>query len=135
MHENNLNWKTWLKNGDQYLNAATPKGKKSRFGTDIRYNLLAMSLEGYIMAILDYHGTLPDNHTFIDLVTALELVMPVDKNLKGRILKYEGLQTICSVDKYSRLDPSEEDIDDLREAVKTIGRLAHEKCLNPDYKK
>ena len=68
MEENKLNWKTWLKNGDQYLKAATPKAKKSRFGTDIRYNLLGMSLEGYIMAILDYHGTLPDNHTFIDLM-------------------------------------------------------------------
>lgn len=135
MIENNLNWKTWLKNGDQYLKAATPKGKKSRFGTEIRYNLLAMSLEGYIMAILDYYGTLPDNHTFIDLITGLELVMPVDKNLKGRILKYEGLQTICAVDKYSRIAPSEEDIDDLREAVREIGRLAHDKCPGPDYEK
>ena len=132
MYENKLNWKTWLKNGDQYMNAATPRDKKSRFGTDIRYNLLAMSFEGYVMAILDYHGTLPDNHTFIDLISALELVMPMDKTLKGRILKYEGLQTICSIDRYSRVDPSEEDIDDLREAIKEIGKMAHEKCPAPD---
>jgi len=70
MHENKLNWKTWLKNGDQ--------------------------------------------------------------NLKGRILKYEGLQTICAIDKYSRTDPSEEDIDDLREAIKEIGIIAHQKCPLPD---
>ena len=114
------------------MKAATPKGEKSRFGTDIRYNLLAMSLEGYVMAILDFHGTLPDNHTFIDLITALELVMPLDRTLKGRILKYEGLQSICAVDKYSRMDPSEEDIDDLRDAIKEIGRMAHEKCPLPD---
>ncbi len=132
MYENNLNWQTWLKNGDQYMNAATPKGKKSRFGTDIRYNLLSMSLESYVMAILDYNGTLPDNHTFIDLITALELVMPIDQNLKGRILKYEGLQSICAIDKYSRIDPSEEDIDDLREAIREIGRIAHDKCPVPD---
>ena len=55
------------------------------------------------MAILDYHGTLPDNHPFIDLVAALELVSPLEQSLKGRILKYEGLQTICSIDKYSLL--------------------------------
>ena len=131
MEENKLNWKTWLKNGDQYMNAATPKGEKSRFGTDIRYNLLSMSLEGYVMAILDYHGTLPDNHTFIDLITALELVMPLDQILKGRILKYEGLQTICAIDKYSRINPSEEDIDDLREAIKEIGKIAHTECSAP----
>lgn len=128
MEENKLNWQTWLKNGDQYLKAATPKGEKSRFGTDIRYNLLAMSLEGYIMAILDYHSTLPENHTFMDLIAGLEMVMPVDQTLKRRILKYEGLQSICAIDKYSRVDPSEEDINDLREAVREIGRMAHKKC-------
>jgi hypothetical protein len=132
MYENSLNWQTWLKNGYQYMKAATPEGKKSRFGTDIRYNLLAMSMEGYILAILDFHGTLPDNHTFIDLITALELIMPLDRNLKGRILKYEGLQTICAIDKYSRTNPSEEDINDLREAVKEIGIMAREKCSLPD---
>ena len=131
MEENNLNWKTWLKNGDQYLKAATPKGEKSRFGTDILYNLLAMSFEGYAMAILDYHGTLPDNHTFIDLVTALELVSPLEQSLKGRILKYEGLQTICSIDKYLRTDPTEEEIHDLREAIKEVSKIAHDKCSAP----
>jgi len=131
MQKNKLNWQTWLRNGDQYMNAVTPKGKKSRFGTDIRYNLLSMAFESYIMAILDFHGTLPENHTFIDLITALELVTPVDQTLKGRILKYEGLQTICSIDRYSRVDPSEEDIHDLREAIEEIGRIAHSKCPGP----
>lgn len=131
MYENKLNWETWLKNGDQYLKAATPAGKKSRFGTDIRYNLLSMSLESYIMAILDYNGTLPDNHTFIDLITALEKVMPVDEKLRERILKYESIQSICIIEEYTRSDPSEEDIDDLRGAILEISRLAHDNCLFP----
>ncbi len=131
MAENKLNWQTWLKNGDQYLKAATPKGEKSRFGTDIQYNLLSMSFEGYAMAILDYHGTLPDNHTFIDLVTALELVSPLEQSLKGRILKHESLQSICSIDKYSRTDPTEEEIADLREAIQEVSRIAHDKCSAP----
>lgn len=128
MKTNNLNWGKWLKEGDQYLKAATPKGKKSRFGTDIRYNLLSMSFEGYVMAILDYHQDLPDNHTFIDLMNALEKVIPVNKTLKQRILKYENIQSICSIEKYSRRNPTEKELDDLRGAITEISRMAHEIC-------
>lgn len=128
MSGHNLNWQTWLKNGDQYLNAATPTGSKSRFGTDIRYNLLSMSLEGYIMAMLDYHHNLPENHTYLDLMTALETVIPIDDTLKKRILQYENIQSICSIEKYYRSQPTEEEVDDLKGAIGEISRLAHKIC-------
>lgn len=128
MYKSDLNWQTWLKNGDQYLKAATPKGKKSRFGTDIRYNLLSMSLEGYIMAILDFHNKLPDNHTYKDLIFGLERVMPVDTALKQRILQYENIQSICSIEKYHRSSPTEEELDDLKGAINEISMIAHRTC-------
>lgn len=128
MYKSNLNWHRWLKNGDQYLKSATPKGEKSRFGTDIRYNLLSMSLEGYIMAILDFHNNLPDNHTYSDLVTGLERVMPISLTLKKRILQYENIQSICSIEKYHRSSPTEEELEDLKDAITEISVIAHKTC-------
>lgn len=123
-----LDWKTWLKNGDQYLKAAIPKGTKSRFGTDVRYNLLSMSLEGYIMAMLDVNQLLPENHTYTDLVAAVETVVPIDYTLKNRILRYENIQSICSLEKYHRCSPTEDEIADLTGAVGEISALAHKTC-------
>jgi hypothetical protein len=123
-----LNWQTWLKHGDQYLNAATPKSTRSRFGADIRYNLLSMSLEAYIMAMLDYHHTLPENHTYIDLMDALETVMSIDQSLKDRILQYENIQSICSLEKYHRSAPTEEELDDLKGAIIEMSMVAHTTC-------
>lgn len=129
MQISDLDWRKWLKNGDQYLKAATPRGgKKSRFGADIRYNLLSMSLEGYIMAILDFHSSLPDNHTFTDLVAGLESVVPIDEDLKSRILSYENIQSICSVDKYHRSEPTEEELTGLKAAVTEVADIAHRTC-------
>jgi len=128
MYKSNLNWHRWLKNGDQYLKSATPKGEKSRFGTDIRYNLLSMSLEGYIMAILDFHNNLPDNHTYRDLVIGLERVMPISLTLKKRILQYENIQSICSIEKYHRSSPTEEELEDLKGAITEISVIAHKTC-------
>ena len=125
-----LNWQRWLKDADQYMKAATPREGKSRFGAEIRYNLLSLSLEGYIMAILDFHHQLPDNHTYTDLITALETVWPVTESLKKKILQYENIQSICSVEKYHRSSPSEEELKDLKEAIVEIGMIAHATCVH-----
>jgi len=128
MQITDLTWRKWLKNGDQYLKAATPKGGKSRFGANIRYNLLSMSLEGYIMAILDFHSSLPDNHTYTDLMAGLESVLQIDEDLKKRILSYENIQSICSIDRYYRSEPTEDDLTGLKAAVMEIGDIAHRTC-------
>ena len=122
-----LDWKSWLHNGDQYLKASGTF-KKMRFDTDITYNLLGLSLEGYVMAILDVHNSLPENHTFTDLMDALETVVPVSPEMRESILKYESIQSICSVDKYQREKPTLEAVNDLRESVKKIRDLAHNVC-------
>ncbi len=126
MEENN--WQKWLKDGDAYLKGMPKPGTSSKFGTDIRYNMLSMGFESYVMAILDYKDNLPDNHTYTDLIMGLERVMPVDESLKNRILKYESLQEICSLDKYSITLPTEEEITDLHGAILEIKELAHETC-------
>ena len=123
-----MTWETWLKHGDQYLKASTPRNKKSRFGTDIRYNLISMSFEAYVMAILDYHNDLPDNHTFTDLVVALEKVIPIDEKLKMSIIKHENIQSICAIEKYHRRDPTESELTELKCAIAEIATMAHEIC-------
>ncbi len=124
-----LNWNRWMQDGDQFLKGATPKGEKSILGNTVRYNLLSMSLEGYIMAILDYHQNMPQNHTYSDLIYGLEEVIPIDVTLKNRILKYENIQSICSLEKYHRSEPTDEDIVDLFGAIQEISKIAHETCL------
>ncbi|MBN2595207.1 MAG: hypothetical protein JXR82_00310 [Marinifilaceae bacterium] len=124
-----LNWNRWMQDGDQFLKSATPKGEKSILGNTIRYNLLSMSLEGYIMAILDYHQNMPQNHTYSDLIYSLEEVMPIDATLKKRILKYENIQSICSLEKYHRSEPTDEDLVDLFGAIQEISKIAHKTCV------
>jgi len=130
MRDRELNWRTWIIQGDDYLKASKPKGKKSKFGTTILYNLLSMSMESYIMAILDIHKTLPENHTYTDLINALEVTIALDEVLKNRILKYESIQSICSVDKFIINEPTEGEIFDLGGAIDELSLLAHQICDN-----
>ena len=129
MSESKLNWRTWLTQGDQYLKASTPKSGVSRFGTEVRYNLISMSLEAYIMAIMDFHETLPQNHTYTDLIIGLETVIPLDEKLKNRILQYENIQSICSIEKYHTVAPTEDELFDLKGAIIEISMMAHTICV------
>lgn len=124
-----LNWVTWLKEGDQYLKTATPKGDKSKFNNEILYNVYSMALESYIMAILDFHTSLPANHTYTDLVLGLETVYPLDPSLKERVLKYENIQSICSIDKFQIQTATDEELIDLDGAIREIHKIAHEVCV------
>ncbi len=128
-----LSWRTWLTEGDQFLRAATPKSGKSRFGGEIRYNLLSMSLEKYCMAMLDFNQLLPDNHTYTDLMDALDQVVSLDTSLRERILKYENIQSICSIDKFYYAAPTDDELTDLHSAVSELRELAHHTCqLQPN---
>lgn len=130
MSEKILNWRTWLEEGDQYLRATTPKVEVSRFRPEVRYNLISMSLEAYIMAIMDFYKKLPQNHTYSDLITGLETVVDLDEGLKKRILQYENIQSICSVEKYHTTAPTEEELVDLKGAVVEISGIAHSICVD-----
>ncbi|MFI1772766.1 hypothetical protein [Thalassobellus citreus] len=128
MSEKKLNWRTWLLEGDQYLKASTPKSGVSRFGPEVRYNLISMSLEAYIMAIMDFYKKLPQNHTYSDLIRGLETVITLDEKLKNRILRYENIQSICSIEKYHTTAATEVELIDLKGAVVEISAIAHRVC-------
>ena len=128
MHMENLNYETWLRHGDQYLGASSSNKSDKKFNPTIRYNILSMALESFVMAILDFHQSLPDNHTYTDLIFALEQVAPIPQALKAKILKYENIQSICSMDKFYYKSPTEEELIELREAINEISTLAHEVC-------
>ena len=126
-----MSWQRWLRQGDQYLSSAAPNGKKSKFTSNIRYNLLSMSLESYVMAILDFYNTMPADHTYTDLLDGLATVLSEDETLKKRLLKYDNLQFICALEKYHIKQPTELELADLRNAILQMGALAHETCASP----
>lgn len=120
-------WNMWLREGRQYLKAGG--GEKGKFNNSILYNLLAMSLEKFVMAILGFNMAMPVNHTFTDLLYSLEKLYNIDKNLKDTILKLESVQEICSFEDYVRNDVSNENIKIMRDSVKKIESMANEICI------
>lgn len=124
-----INWKQWLIQGRQYEHAGTSKdGIKSKLSPVVVYNLFSMALESYCMAILDYHGTLADNHTFTDLMDSLKRVYAVEPGLQRRILELEKCQQICAFDDFimARVDSTVNR--EFQDVVGILGELARTEC-------
>ena len=106
---------TWFTEGCQYLTAGS--GETKKFNPTIRYNLLAMAFEKFVMAILIQHNQLPDNHTFTDLVEGLERVMPLELDMKRLIYRLESAQQICSFTDCFKRELDERDLSAMKAMV------------------
>ena len=102
-------WQEFLTEGSQYLSTAANaySARKKAFTTEILYNLVAMSIEKLIMAMLMKSGNLPYNHTMHDLVDAMEEFIPGKlHNLGAELKALDAFQEICDQDEYNIKIPS-----------------------------
>jgi len=116
----------FLEEGDQYLKAALGGLRRPQvFTPEILYNLLAMAVEKHFMALLTVRGTLPENHTFTDLVDAARQVVGLDADLEAELLALETFQNLCpAFDGYARTAPDTQTIDRLVAAALRVQSLA-----------
>ncbi|MGE5670806.1 MAG: hypothetical protein ACM31E_05130 [Fibrobacterota bacterium] len=115
---------TWFEKGEKYLASVKDTGKPGKFSPVIQYNLIAMAFESFAMAILDYHKQLPENHTFTDLLDALDKVIQIDTTLRNAIINHENTQMLCPVIEYKRQEPTLEEVMEFRGTIVTIAEIA-----------
>lgn len=123
-------YKEFFEDGRKYLKTARGGLKRpSVFTEEILYNILGMAIEKNIMAILIYHGSMADNHTFSDLLNSLGRVVEIDEKLVADLHEFEMYQTICSVfDGYRRKKMTYDVIARMVETALIIENHAAEAC-------
>ncbi len=119
-------WKEFLKDGNGYLRTATGafySGNKT-FTPDILYNLVAMSIEKFVMAALMRHGTMPYNHTMADLVEAMEETFPhaID-DIREDLLNLDTYQDICDPYDFTIVTPAVHEIPGMLGLAKKLQQL------------
>lgn len=119
-------WEEFLQHGDDYLKTVSSAyfNRKKAFTPEILYNIVAMSIEKFIMAALMRHGALPYNHTMSDLVESMEETFPKKLgDLKEKLLALDQYQEICDTDTFTIRPPSMNNISEMIETAKNIRLL------------
>ena len=106
-------WEDFLQEGEAYLQTARgaySHGRKA-FTPEILYNIIAMAIEKFVMAVLMKHGALPYNHTMADLVFAMDDLFPgYISAIREELLNLDHYQEICAVDSFSIIAPTPDEI-------------------------
>lgn len=106
-------WETFFDEGKAFLLTATAAHQKQKkaFTPEILYNIIAMSIEKFVMAALMKHGALPYNHTMSDLVEALDTAFPaMIRDVREQLLDLDKYQEICDVDAFTIRPPGADEI-------------------------
>ncbi|MCI5132055.1 MAG: hypothetical protein D3904_11165 [Candidatus Electrothrix sp. EH2] len=122
-------WEEFLQDGEAYLKTATAAHAKRKavFTPEILYNLIAMAIEKFVMAALMQRGTMPYNHTMLDLVEAMESTFPGRMgDLSQGLLDMDKYQEICDLDGFKIVPPSMEKIPGMLELAERLRLLVTE---------
>jgi hypothetical protein len=120
---------TCLAEARQFLKTAEGGLKREAvFTPEILYNVLGMAIEKYSMGLLFCHGTLADNHTFIDLVEAMSRIVSLPDDLKEELLALQGYQEICSLSHYARKSPDRAGILKMIETTRKLESFVKAVC-------
>ena len=104
-------WESYYDEGKRYRSIVEGAAKKEgKFTPEIIYNLACMSIEKLFMAYFLKVGTMPSNHTLIDLVESMKELKPVPKDLEDKLLHMNNFQEICSIETYQRKIPTPGDV-------------------------
>ena len=124
-------WKNFLNEGKQFLQATTGKnGNPSKLSNDIRYNLLALSVEKSMMALLLFNHDMADNHTFSDLLHSVSGYVMIPGTIQDELRELEKTQTICNVYEYHRAIPTDQEVTRLTIVAEYLFELATRTCTD-----
>jgi len=118
-----LEWQLYFRQGDQFL-ALAEKGihKRQKFSAETLYNVVAMAIEKHLMALFLNKNNLPEGHTMTNLLSYAEKYLTIDDEIFRTMAYMDSLQEICSLDSFSRKEPTG---DELAKMIKIAVRIQH----------
>lgn len=75
------------------------------------FNVAAVALEFYLVALCELYGVEPGNHNYISLMNAVEEIVDVPKELNEEITSLDLIFGICSIENYDHGGPELSDSD------------------------
>ncbi|MDR1727649.1 MAG: hypothetical protein LBT74_06940 [Acidobacteriota bacterium] len=118
-------WRKFLEEGRGFHK--TVRGALRRpqvFTPEIVQNIAAMGIEKYFMAFFTRRGMMPQNHTMRDFVEECRAFAPLPDDLEASLLRFDELQSICSIDDFRIAKPLPGDVPKFVDAIDRVAALA-----------
>ncbi|MBP2630499.1 MAG: hypothetical protein H6Q70_1127 [Firmicutes bacterium] len=113
--ENYRNAKGFHRRARQFLS----EGQSS----SVVFNVAAVALEGYLVALCDLHGAEPRNHNYVCLMETIEKFIDFPPILNQEIRSLDLIFGICSLENYYHGTPASDDVDRVLSMCNEVQKL------------
>lgn len=87
------------------------------------FNIAAVALERYLVAICNLYGAEPRNHNYITLMHDIEQFVEVPPDVNRKIKAMDWIFGICSIDEYRHPNPDKTDMENVLTLCKEVQNL------------
>ena len=84
------------------------------------FNIAAMAIESYLIALCAFHNVMPLNHSYRCLMFDVKKLENISVDLENQIISLDKIFGICSLDNYFHGNPT---IDDMLNSLDVCGKL------------
>ena len=104
-------WKGYYSEAAAYFNTTVGAKKKGRpLGNHVYYNLIGLSLEGFLTAMMTKDGDLPEHSSISSMLRALGKKYELPESFKEESRFYNRFMNFCSLEVLEPLEPSDKEI-------------------------
>lgn len=105
-------WNGYYSEAVAYYNTTVGAKKKGRpFGNLVYYNLIGLSLEGFLTALITKDGSLPEHSSISSMLRMLKKKYEVPESFTEESRFYNKFMNFCSLEVLETLEPTDEEID------------------------
>jgi hypothetical protein len=131
-HPSRPEWAQLIREGDRFLRTAVNGSRRPEiFSNELRYGILTMAVEKYLVGVFSYHRCMPEGHTLGGLAAGADRIAPMAANLRAAIQRIENFQELCSLETYHRRAPGDEELQAMLQTGEEVRGYAAS-ALNPN---
>jgi hypothetical protein len=121
-----------IREGDRFLRTAVNGSRRPEiFSNELRYGILTMAVEKYLVGVFSYHRCMPEGHTLGSLAAGADRITPMAASLRAAIQRIENFQELCSLETYHRRAPGDGELQAMLQTGEEVRGYAAS-ALNPN---
>lgn len=120
-------WNGYYSEAVAYYKTTVGAKKKGRpFGNLVYYNLIGLSLEGFLTALITKDGNLPEHSSISSMLRELGKKYEMPDSFKNESRYYNHFMNFCSLEVLETLEPTDEEIDRMIQFVDDLKNWVNE---------
>jgi hypothetical protein len=91
-------WETFYKEGIAYHARMVQGAGRGSLSAEVIHGLASLAIEKFLMALIVHNGSMPEGHTFPDLLRSSKSYAVFDPDIEDALILMDEIQPLCTME-------------------------------------